>query len=250
MRRRNFFGCACMLAVGTGAARAQHAVFGYSGANGPAHWGGMSEHWSTCSTGRNQSPVDLTRLVEADLGAIEFDYRSFGAEIINNGHTVQVNYKPGSTMRVDGRTFKLLQFHFHSPSEHHIDGRDVPLEAHLVHQDENGNLAVVGVLFEERAPNDLINLLWASMPAGENQRRMLGNNITALGLLPANRSYYRYSGSLTTPPCSEGVLWLVMKEPLSVSSEQIQAFERALGFANNRPVQPANARALLNARGR
>jgi carbonic anhydrase len=249
MRRRMLFGCACLLA-GSGFARAQqHPEFGYSGAKGPQHWGGISEHWGTCSAGRNQSPVDIARTTSADLAPIEMDYPTFGTDIVNNGHTIQVNYRPGSTLKADGRTFKLLQFHFHAPSEHHLQGRDFPLEAHLVHQDEQGNLAVVGVLFEERAPNDLISLLWAAMPGGPGQRSMLGNNITALGLLPANRHYFRYSGSLTTPPCSEGVLWLIMREPMSVSREQMQAFERALGFANNRPVQPVNARALLQARG-
>jgi carbonic anhydrase len=250
MKRRMFFGCACLLATGGPLRAQQHPEFGYSGAKGPVHWGGISEHWAACSDGRNQSPVDFARTTTADLPPIEVRYPTFGADIINNGHTVQVNYRPGSTLVVDGRAFKLLQFHFHAPSEHHIDGRDFPLEAHLVHQDDHGNLAVIGVLFQEGAPNDLVNLLWASMPAGPGQRSVLGNQITALGLLPANRHYYRYSGSLTTPPCSEGVLWILMREPMTVSREQIQAFERALGFANNRPIQPANARALLQARGR
>jgi carbonic anhydrase len=249
MRRRMFLGCACLLAAGGVARAQQHPQFGYSGASGPAHWGGISEHWAACSAGRNQSPVNLTRLAEAELAPLELSYPTFAADVINNGHAVQVNYRPGSTLRIDGRAFTLLQFHFHSPSEHHLDGRDFPLEAHLVHQDEHGNLAVVAVLFEEAAPNDLINLVWASMPGGLGQRRMLGNAITAMGLLPANRHYLRYSGSLTTPPCTEGVLWVVMRERMTVSRDQVQTFERALGFANNRPVQPVNARALLRARG-
>jgi len=250
MRRRVFFGCACLLAGGSATRAQQHPEFGYSGAKGPVHWGGISEHWAACSDGRNQSPVDLVQTARAELAPIEINYPSFGTEIINNGHTVQVNYRPGSTLKVQGRTFKLMQFHFHTPSEHHIDGRDFPLEAHLVHQDDNGNLAVVGVVFAEGAPNDLINLLWAAMPTGPGQRSMLGNAITALGLLPAGREYFRYSGSLTTPPCSEGVLWILMREPMTVSRDQVQTFERALGFANNRPIQPVNARALLQTPGR
>lgn len=245
MRRRMFMCLAC-LAAGSGTAGAQqHPQFGYSGAAGPAHWGGISEHWSTCSTGRNQSPVNLSRLIEADLPPLEFRYATFGKDIINNGHTVQVNYSPGSTLGVDGRSFTLLQFHFHSPSEHHLDGRDLPLEAHLVHQDENGDLAVVAVLFEEGQPNDLLGLLWAALPGAPGQRSVLGNNVTAAGLLPADRDYLRYNGSLTTPPCSEGVRWLIMKQRMTVSRQQIETFERSLGFANNRPVQPVNARPLL-----
>lgn len=250
MRRSMFVGCACMLAAGGFARAQQHPQFGYSGASGPAHWGGISEHWGACSAGRNQSPVNLSRLVEAELAPAEFDYTTFGTDVINTTHSIQVNYRPGSTLRVEGRAFTLLQFHFHAPSEHHLDGRDFPLEAHLVHQDEHGNLAVVGVLFEEGAPNDLVNLLSASMPGGPGQRGTLGNNITARGLLPADRHHFRYSGSLTTPPCTEGVLWILMKERMTVSRDQVLAFERALGFANNRPVQPLNARAPLQARGR
>lgn len=250
MRRRMFFGgCACLLGGGLASAQ-QHPEFGYSGAKGPSHWGGISEHWGACSAGRNQSPVNLTRLIEADLPPIEVNYATFGAEVINTSHSIQVNYRPGSTLKVDGRSFTLLQFHFHTPSEHHVDDRDFPIEAHLVHQDEQGSLAVVGVLFEFGPPNDLINLIAAAMPAGPGQRSPLGNNLTAQGLLPASRHYYRYNGSLTTPPCSEGVLWIIMRERLTVSRDQVAGFERALGFANNRPIQPANARALMQGRGR
>jgi carbonic anhydrase len=245
MRRRAFFACAACLAA-TGPVAAQtHPQFGYSGAAGPSHWGGISEHWRACSVGRNQSPVNLARFIEADLPPLEFRYATFGKDVINNGHTVQVNYAPGSTLGIDGKTFTLLQFHFHSPSEHHVEGRDFPLEAHLVHQDENGDLAVVGVLFEEGAANDLVGLVWAAMPGAAGGRSMLGNNITASGLLPADRDYIRYNGSLTTPPCSEGVRWLLMKQRMSVSGQQIAAFQQALGFANNRPVQPQNARPVL-----
>jgi len=248
MRRRSFFGCACMVAAGGIARAQQHPQFGYSGASGPLHWGGINDHWSACAAGRNQSPVNLAQAVEAELAPVQLNYTTFGADVINTTHSIQVNYRPGSTLRADGRAFTLLQFHFHSPSEHHLDGHDTPLEAHLVHQDAQGNLAVVAVFFEEGAPNDLINLITAAMPGGPGQRNVLGNDITALGLLPANRQYLRYSGSLTTPPCTEGVLWMLMKHRMTASRDQVQAFERAMGFANNRPVQPVNARALVQAR--
>jgi carbonic anhydrase len=249
MHRRTFVACACLAATSRLGHAQQHPGFGYSGPNGPLHWGGITEHWQACSVGRNQSPIDLDRLITADLPPLAIDYSTFGAEIVNNTHSLQVNYRPGSTLRVDGRAYKLLQFHFHSPSEHHLEGRDFPLEAHLVHQAENGDLAVVAVLFEDGPANDLIGLLWASMPGGPGQRVILGNNITAAGLLPPSRRYIRYSGSLTTPPCSEGVLWLVMQERMTVSREQVAAFAQGLGFSNNRPVQPVGARAMMRGRG-
>lgn len=244
MRRRAFV-CLCGQ-VAAGAALAQpHPEFGYSGAKGPSHWGGMSEHWRACSVGVNQSPVELTRFIEAELPPLRIAYAPTGREVVHTGHAIQVNAGPGSTLGVDGLTFKLLQFHFHAPSEHHLDGRDFPLEAHLVHQNEAGDLAVVGVFFEPGAPNDLLGLVTASLPGGPGERRLLGSPLTPAGLLPADRDYLRYSGSLTTPPCSEGVRWLVMKRPMTASPAQIDALSAALGFANNRPTQPVNARALL-----
>jgi carbonic anhydrase len=248
IRRRTLFGCLCLAGAPGLAAAQSHPEFGYSGAKGPVHWGGISEHWSACSVGRNQSPVDLTGLVDATLPPVTFDYASFALDVINNGHTILVNHRPGSTLRVGDNRFTLQQFHFHAPSEHHLDGRDFAMEAHLVHADAAGNLAVVAVMLEEGAPNDLIGLLWAAMPQREGERSMLGNGLSARGLLPAAREHFRYNGSLTTPPCSEGVLWIVMRTPMSVSRQQVAAFEQALGFANNRPVQPANARLLLRGR--
>lgn len=244
--RRRAFACLCGLLASGGMARAQlHPEFGYSGAKGPTHWGGISEHWQVCATGRNQSPVDLAGFIEAELPPLEIRYVPGGKEILNTGHAIQVNHGPGSTLGIDGVVFTLLQFHFHAPSEHQLDGRDFPLEAHLVHQDEHGNLAVIGVLFDQGGPNTLIDQLWAGMPGGPGQRTMLGPGVTAEALLPASRDYIRYNGSLTTPPCTEGVRWLILKERMSVSRQQVERFERALGFANNRPVQPRNARPVL-----
>jgi carbonic anhydrase len=252
MRRRGFICLACQAAAAsigvatTGAALAQpHPEFGYAGANGPSHWGGMSEHWRSCSAGVNQSPVELARFVEADLPALQISYGPSGREVVHTGHAIQVNAGPGSTLGVDGLSFRLLQFHFHAPSEHHLEGRDFPLEAHLVHQNQAGELAVIGVFFESGAPNDLLGLVTASLPSGPGQRRLLGSGLTPAGLLPADRDYLRYSGSLTTPPCSEGVRWLVMKRPMTASPAQIEAVGAALGFANNRPTQPLGARTLL-----
>jgi carbonic anhydrase len=220
------------------------AHWGYTGAEGPENWSKLSPKYSACS-GMNQSPIDLTGLIEADLAPVQFDYKPGGSEVLNNGHTVQVTYAPGSKITLDGREFELKQFHFHAPSENHIEGRSYPMEGHLVHADKDGNLAVVAVMFEEGAANAALTTSWAEMPEKAGQKRRIAEPVSAEGLLPANRDYYRFNGSLTTPPCSEGVRWLVMKDPVTASKEQIERFAHVMHHPNNRPVQPINARAVL-----
>ena len=249
MQRRGFVGCLCGLAGQHFAAAQERPEFGYAGTNGPDHWGRLQDQWAACATGRNQSPIALSSPVPAALAPVQLDYPSFGTELVHTGHTLQVNVAPGSWLRLDGRAFMLRQFHFHAPCEHRMGGRDFPLEAHLVHGDAGDNLAVVAILFDIGPANDLIDLIWAGLPTSAGQASQLGDGITPRGLLPPTRDYYRYSGSLTTPPCSEGVLWILMRQPMTASRGQIDDFTRAIGFANNRPVQPLNARALLQARG-
>lgn len=219
----------------------------YSGADGPENWGKLSAEYSTCDTGKNQSPINLTKFVEGDLQPIEFNYQPAGNEILNNGHTVQINYAPGSTIAVDGHEFELKQLHFHEPSEHQIDGKTFPMEAHLVHADEEGNLAVVAVMFMEGRTNQALQPAWAEMPEEAGEQYALASSVSAAGILPINRDYYRFNGSLTTPPCTEGVQWLVMKTPVSVSQQQLQAFDDAMHHhhSNNRPIQPINARTVI-----
>ncbi len=219
--------------------------WGYTGHTGPEHWGDISEKFHICSTGMNQSPINIIASVDADLQAIGFGYQSAPTEILNNGHTVQVNVAEGSTMTIDGHTYTLKQYHFHTPSENHIGGKEFPLEAHFVHADAEGNLAVVGVMFEEGAENSELAKLWAHMPMEAGEHHALTSTPEAVtGLLPANREYYRFNGSLTTPPCSEGVKWMVMKTPLSISKAQVEKFSHAVHGHNNRPVQPVNARVV------
>jgi carbonic anhydrase len=214
----------------------------YSGPEGPDHWAKLTLEYSACA-GQNQSPVDLSGFIDADLETIEFDYQPGGNEILNNGHAVQVNYAPGSRIAVEGHTFALKQFHFHAPSENHINGRSFPMEGHLVHADEAGKLAVVAVMFTEGDANQILAAAWAEMPRIGEKRAL--PSLSAEGILPADRDYYRFNGSLTTPPCTEGVWWLVMKNPVSVSAEQVRQFSDAMGFPNNRPVQAINARPVL-----
>jgi carbonic anhydrase len=221
------------------------AHWGYTGHAGPEHWGELEPAYALCASGKNQSPVDLTGFVEADLKPISLDYHGSATEILNNGHTVQANFGAGDTITVDGRAFVLKQIHFHTPSENHIDGQAFPLEAHFVHRDDQGNLAVIAVMFKEGKENLAIAKLWRQMPEKADERAALVSKFVAAELLPASRDHYRFNGSLTTPPCSEGVLWMVMKESVTISREQVERFARVIHHANNRPVQPLNARAVL-----
>lgn len=217
----------------------------YTGAEGPAHWGEIKPEFAVCSSGKNQSPINLTDFIEADLKPLTFDYQVGGNEVLNNGHAIQVNYAPGSTMTLDGHVFELKQYHFHAPSENQINGHSYPMEVHLVHADKNGQLAVIAVMFEEGKENHSLAQAWSKMPKQADEKAALTPSLSAADILPRKRHYYRFNGSLTTPPCSEGVWWLVMKEPVTVSKAQIEEFEHVMHHPNNRPVQPVNARPVL-----
>ncbi|WP_461607294.1 carbonic anhydrase [Aeromonas rivipollensis] len=226
------------------AAFAATAHWEYSGEAGPAKWASLTPEFGQCA-GSNQSPVNLTALVEAELAPLQFHYLPGGKTLVNNGHTVQVNYAPGSTLQLDGMAFELKQFHFHAPSENLIEGKSYPLEGHLVHANGKGELAVVAVMFEAGRANPALSQAWQALPAKAGETRALKVPLSAEQLLPTQRDYYRFSGSLTTPPCSEGVRWLVMKQPVQVSQAQIDAFKAVMHHPNNRPVQPLNGRQVL-----
>lgn len=219
----------------------------YDGETGPEHWGELSPDYAMCSRGMSQSPVNIsaTTTVESALALLRFNYSDGGAEFTNNGHTVQVNYQEGSSLTVNNQAYELKQFHFHSPSENAVDGQLYPLEVHLVHANAEGQLAVVGIFFEEGAANATLDEFWNQMPLAAGETVTLSDAVNVKDLLPYNRSYYRFSGSLTTPPCSEGVTWLVIKEPVTVSEEQLARFTQAVGPISNRPVQPLNARVVM-----
>ncbi|QXB53128.1 carbonic anhydrase [Aeromonas sp. FDAARGOS 1415] len=216
----------------------------YGGEAGPAKWASLTPEYGQCA-GSNQSPVNLTGLVEAELAPLQFHYQAGGHSVTNNGHTVQVDYAPGSTLELDGMRFALKQFHFHAPSENLIEGKSYPLEGHLVHANDQGELAVVAVMFEPGGANPALGQALQSLPAKAGEHHELKEPVSAERLLPAKRDYYRFSGSLTTPPCSEGVRWLVMKDPVQVSQAQIDAFKAVMHHPNNRPVQPLNGRLVL-----
>jgi carbonic anhydrase len=211
----------------------------YEGDHGPSHWSGL------CSSGRNQSPVDLRDAVSAKLAPLSFKYESLAQDVFNNGHTVQVTYAPGSTLTLGSHQYQLKQFHFHAPSENLLDGKHFPLEAHFVHADADGNLAVVAVFFETGAASAALDKLGKDLPLRAGDKHDLDVKLAAAELMPKTREYYRFSGSLTTPPCSEGVNWLVLKHPVTASEKQIEQLHAAMGHDNARPVQPLNARVIL-----
>lgn len=243
--KRSLFLTLALAASGSGLAVDHPTHWGYTGVAGPEHWGDLDPRFASCKGGKQQSPVDLTGFVHSELRAIDFHYRPGGSDESNNGHTIQIDYDPGSTITLDGHDYELKQFHFHAPSENHFNGKAFPMEAHLVHADADGNLAVVAVMFEEGAENSALVNPWRAIPQHVGTRVHLAIKASADDLLPEARNYYRFDGSLTTPPCTEGVLWLVMTDPVTASAEQIDTFAQVMGHPNNRPVQPLNARVIL-----
>jgi carbonic anhydrase len=234
---------AWMLAFLATSAWAQHE-WGYEGEHGPGHWGALKSEYASCGIGKAQSPIDIHGAVPGTLAPIRFDYRASALHIIDNGHTVQVNYGGGSSMTVDGKRYELVQFHFHRPSEETVDGKAYPMEAHLVHKDAEGRLAVVAVLLKQGAENPFLRALWANLPAEKEKEKVLGKvTINAADLLPKSRGYYTFAGSLTTPPCSEGVTWFVLTIPVDLSASQVARFDR-IYHHNARPTQPLNGRVV------
>ena len=249
-------GCACCISgiPGLGAAekakqaphkgRAPH--WGYEGAAAPEKWGELSADFKACKLGMEQTPIDLKGAIRARFDKpLSLAYQPVGGKIVNNGHTIQVNLEKGCSCSIEGTSYELLQFHFHHPSEHLLAGKPFAMELHLVHKAENGALAVLGAFIREGAENPLLAPIFDTMPGKANAEAALAP-LDPSGLLPLARAYFRYMGSLTTPPCSEGLTWTVFKEPIEASPEQIRKFA-ALFPHNARPVQQRHHRYLLEA---
>jgi len=217
----------------------------YEGAEGPASWGSIDPAYATCGTGKSQSPIDIAKANAQDLANIVFHYQPSEVNILNNGHTVQMNYDAGSSIEIDGTTYNVAQLHYHAPSEHTLNGKAFAAELHIVHKSADGKLAVVGIMIEEGATaNPAYQPLLDSMSAQKSDVKDAGVKINAADLLPKVQTTFRYSGSLTTPPCLEGVNWNVMTVPVQLSADQIAAFTKIFE-GNNRPVQPVNDRPLV-----
>ena len=220
----------------------------YGGEGGPSHWSDLSPDNKPCAAGMQQSPVDLATAMPAGIASAQPHWMpAHGGMVVNNGHTIQIDVADGGGITLDGKDYVLKQFHFHHPSEHTIDGKQFPLEVHFVHAAKDGDLAVVGVMFEEGAANPNLDAIWATAP-GREGKAAVAFDIDVAKFLPAKSQAYRYEGSLTTPPCSETVHWTVMAAPQTISASQITAFSTLFPW-NARPVQPLNRRYVLKTSG-
>jgi len=232
-------------AAAASAAAPPHAHWAYEGENGPTHWGSLDPAYHACEAGTHQSPIAINDPAPKDLPAIEFSYQPTPLKVIDNGHTIQVTYAPGSFITVNDHKYELQQFHFHHPSEEEVNGRSYPLVAHLVNKDSSGRLAVVAVLLDEGKANDVIQTIWAHLPKEQGKEvERAGLTANALNLLPDARGYYTFTGSLTTPPCTEGVTWFVFKTPSQISHDQIAQFAKHYPH-NARPLQALNHRTVV-----
>lgn len=238
---------ASIMIVACGHGETKHeAHWAYEGHGGPEHWGSLNAENQACSSGHKQSPVDIV-VASAQAVAhpkIQLQYKPSAMHMLNNGHTVQMNYDAGSTAIINGQPYQLVQFHFHSPSEHTVNGQAYPLEVHLVHKSASGSLAVIGILFEKGAANPALASLWPSFPTSAGHPVDAAGSFNAASLLPGDTKFLTYSGSLTTPPCTEGVLWNVARTPQTASDEQISFFVKKFYNGNARPVQPLHGRTL------
>jgi len=255
---RGFVACACCAtagasfaetaghggAAGHGSAAAPH--WGYEGAGAPDKWGQLQPDFKVCQLGVEQTPIDLTGAMKAEIGGIRHDYKSIPLRIVNNGHTVQVNADPGSSCLIEDARYELLQFHFHHPSEHLLAGKRFDMECHFVHKAANGALAVTGVLIRPGTANAALKPVFDALPEKPGSEIRAAGAVDLGAVLPSSGGYFRYMGSLTTPPCSEGLTWTVYKQPIELSVAQIEKFAKL--FANNaRPVQRQNRRFLIDA---
>ena len=219
------------------------AEWGYDGELGPAHWADRSPEYVLAKTGKRQSPVDISHAIDKRLPTIVFDYHPAQVDLVYDGHTIKEVEERGSFVELEGVRFELQQFHFHSPSEHTIDGKHFDMEMHLVHKSDEGHVAVVAVLIQQGRNNAAFETIWEYLPTPSNRERKVDTTVDANAMLPQDHAYFRYHGSFTTPPCTEGVLWVVLKTPVELSAAQVAAFRNEI-HGNNRPVQLLNGREI------
>lgn len=235
----------CILAAFVFSSQA-NSLWTYEGSGAPENWGKLSDEFKVCESGFNQSPINIDNVIDGKLKPLAINIHTHAQKIVNNGHSIQINVNDDDDFSIDGATYQLKQFHFHSPSENEIKGKQYPLELHFVHSKNDGGVAVLAIMLEEGDANPAIEQVLSNIPKEKNQEKELDKSIDLTALYPDDKSYYRFSGSLTTPPCTEGVVWLVMKQPISASKEQVKQFQQALEHSNNRPVQPLHGRLIVN----
>ena len=224
-----------------------HAHWTYTGEAGPESWGDLSADFQACKMGKNQSPINITGAKTTNLDPLELDYQDTPYEVANNGHSIQVNLQDAGKLTIGDDSYQLLQFHFHNPSEEAVDGERYPLVAHFVHKSASGDLAVVALFFVAGQENSQLKPVFSNMPGKEKEAFEGDGQINPSSILGSDLSYYAYNGSLTTPPCSEGVRWIVLKKPTELSIAQLSAFKE-LYSGNARPLQPLNSRIILKSR--
>jgi carbonic anhydrase len=217
----------------------------YEGKEGPENWGALSNAFTTCKTGKFQSPVDIRNAIDAKLPPLKLDFHTAAESLVNNGHSIQIMVDDEDEFRLDDDIFVLRQYHFHAPGENLIDGQRYPLEAHFVHTNQQGEIAVIAVMFTIGPENSALKPIIDNIPPEKGLEIAVKQRFDLAPLFPAKRHYYRFSGSLTTPPCTEGLRWLVMKDTVTLSRAQLSKFQQALGHSNNRPVQPLNGRIIV-----
>lgn len=218
--------------------------WGYTGSNGSVRWGDLEPNFSLCKSGTKQSPINIATFYQETMSALEPDYRSVPLTVANAGNTMRVGYAPGSGFSLDGFRYELRRIEFHTPSEHYMDGASWPMEAQFVHQGSDGSLAIIAVMIKAGKQNPTFEAILQNLPANPGAVRKVETvNLAAGALMPESLDYYAYEGSLTMPPCTEGVQWFVLKDPVEISEDQIKAFQDRFPF-NARPVQPLNGRVV------
>ena len=239
-------GIAVSLTSGYSIARADAPHWSYYGETGPNHWGELSAEFATCKSGQAQSPVNIGRQTIGMLPPLQVHYRSSPIFVVNTGHSIKIEVPQGSHLTVDGKDYELKQFHFHTPSEHASSGRQLAMEIHFVHESRDGELAILAVLARTTyRPHPTLNRIWEFLPHQAGETNIPARlRINPVSLIPANRDYATYLGSLTTPPCTEGVRWFVLQTPLRVSRAQVEKLALGIIGDNARPVQPLNGRTI------
>lgn len=218
-------------------------LWSYEGETGPANWARINPDWAACGSGTRQSPIDIRDGMKLDLEPIVFDYRPSSFTVVDNGHTIEVTLGAGNAITIMNRRYELQQFHFHRPSEERIDGKGFDMSMHLVHRDSAGRQAVVALLLARGMAQNTIQQVWNNLPLEKNQVVKPSTVLDVTDLLPLQREYFIYMGSMATPPCSEGVLWMVMKQPVQASPAQMALFSRLYPY-NARPIQPSSGRII------
>lgn len=241
MRKTISLAALAMLAVCS--AGAQSAQWGYAGKIGPDRWAKLDGTYLTCANGHEQSPLDIRGAKPVRLSPLEFHYRSGQPTLTNDGHTIVAKVEPGSYFQVDGHRYDLVQFTFHHPSEEAVKGQLSDMEVQLLHKDAEGKMAIISVRMTEGDPNVVLASLWPQLPKQVGQSAVATDMVNPAGMLPIDHGYWSYQGSLSTPPCTEGVRWFVFKQEAQVSREQIQTFS-ALYPRNVRPLQPPHDRKI------